>query len=69
MADGYQIVAQRQSVTVDRAAQLRDVMEVTFQTTDGTTGTVRIPLEGYSAAAVASAIAERVGQIAAVAEL
>lgn len=69
MADGYTIIAQRQSITVDGAGGLRDVMEVTFRTPDGSTGVVRVPLEVYNAATVAALVGERAALLAEVAGL
>lgn len=68
MADTYAITNQRQTTAVV-GNQFQDVMEVTFQTSRGEVGSVRIPLAQYNAAAVNTAIAARVTAMDAVAGL
>jgi hypothetical protein len=66
MADTWHVTNQRQTTALSSGGTFQDVMEVTFETTSGTTGSVRIPVATYSAQAVSDAINARVAQIDAV---
>ena len=66
MADTWHVVSQRQTTQLSAGGTFQDVMEVTFLTASGTTGSVVIPLTNFGPAAVQSAIAARVEAIDAV---
>lgn len=66
MADAWKVTNQRQTTALSSGGTFQDVMEVTFQTTSGTVGSVRIPVNQYSPDAVKTAIDARVAQIDAV---
>ena len=68
MADDYKVTSQRQR-TVLQGDQFVPSMEVSFVTTDGTPGSVNIPLGQFGADAVKQAIEARVKDIKAVSEL
>jgi len=53
---GYKVVAQNQTVELRADGRFVDVMEVTFETETGSTGTVKVPIVGYSADTVRAAI-------------
>jgi hypothetical protein len=53
---GYKVVAQNQTVDLRADGRFVDVMEVTFETETGSTGTVKVPIVGYSADTVRAAI-------------
>lgn len=69
MADGYRVVSQRQTTELTADGRFGDVMEITFRTDGGTVGSVRIPLDRYSAQSARDAIDEYVTHIAAVESL
>lgn len=61
MPNGYTILAANQSQEiVPGSGALRDVMEVTYETDRGGTGTVRVPMTGDYITAATEAIAQRV---------
>lgn len=68
MADRWKVTNQRQTTT-SVAGQYVDAVSVTFQTTNGDTGTVVLPLTGYTADAVNAAIDARVDVMEQVAKL
>lgn len=59
MAETWKVVSQRETSMV-QAGSFVKAQEVTFETSDGDTGTVTVPLNQYTADAVAQAITERV---------
>jgi hypothetical protein len=63
MAETWKVTAQRQTSMVVAGAFV-PAMEVTFETTDGDTGSVLIPVTQYDADAVKLAIDARVAAIA-----
>lgn len=65
MAETWKITAQRQT-SVLASGTFQDGMAVDFETTDGTTGTVKLPLTQYTAENVQQAIDDRVAAIEAV---
>jgi hypothetical protein len=69
VAEGYQITAQHQSVSVGAAGELIDVMNVIFTTPTGASGQVTVPLAEYTAANVARLVGERAAILADVAAL
>lgn len=69
MAENWHVTSQRQTTALSSGGTFQDVMEVTFETTSGTTGSVRVPLSQYNPANVKSAIEARVEQIDAVHQL
>ena len=69
MAQDYRITNQRQTTALSSAGQFQDVIEVTFETTHGTVGSVRVTVAIYSADNVAKAVQDRVDQLNAVAQL
>lgn len=69
MPEGYVVIAQRQLADVLADGRVGDVMEVTFQTTSGVTGSVRIPVDVYDAVTVDEVIRQRVSAIGSVSRL
>lgn len=70
MAADYEVVAQQQVPVQSSAGALVDYMQVTFSTIpEGISGSVRIPLADYNAAAVAALIEPQVAEIKAVQSL
>jgi hypothetical protein len=59
MANGYTVTNQRQTTRLV-GGQFQDIMEVSFQTDRGESGSVTIPLSQYSADAVKAAVQPRV---------
>ena len=59
MADAYTVTNQRQTTRLN-GGTFQDVMEVTFQTATGATGSVTLPLSQYTPANVKAAIEARV---------
>lgn len=68
MADNWTVTNQRQTTTMV-AGTFQDAMEVTFQTTDGNTGSVTVPLTSFTPDIVRNAIEARVQSMADVAAL
>lgn len=69
MAEGYVVLAQRQLADVLADGRVGDVMEVTFQTASGVTGSVRVPIDVYDAETVDALIRRRVSVIGAVSRI
>lgn len=69
MADSWVVTGQRQTTEITQGGRFADVMEISFRTSGGTEGSVRIPLTRYSADAVRQAIEDYVDRIAAVENL
>lgn len=63
MADTWQVVSQRQTSDITPDGRFQEVMEVTAQTTGGTTFTVRVPIQSYQPDVVRAMIEERAAQI------
>ncbi len=53
---GYKVISQTQTVELRGDGRFVDVFEVTFETETGSTGTVKVPVTGYSAETVRAAI-------------
>jgi len=53
---GYKVISQNQTVELRGDGRFIDVMEVTFETESGSTGTVKVPVQGYSAETVRAAV-------------
>jgi hypothetical protein len=68
MAADYVVTNQRQTNQVV-GGQFQTVMEVTFQTTSGVTGSVTVPVAQYNPENVANLIQARVDQINAVGQI
>jgi len=66
MAEGWKVVAQRQTSDLTPDGRFQDVMEVTFTTDSGTTGVVRVPIVAYSPARVKELIDAQAQTITAV---
>jgi len=66
MAREWSIVAQRQTTDLTPDGRFVDIMEVTFETQEGVTGTVKLPLSSYSPDNVAQLVSSRAAQISAV---
>lgn len=66
MADGWRIVAQRQTTDLTPDGRFQEVMEITFTTDQDVSGTVRIPVTQYTAENVREVISARAAQISAV---
>lgn len=67
MAADYDVVAQRQTQTLDAQGQTTSVMVVTFQTKpEGIIGSVDIPIAQYSPDTVAALVEARVQALKAV---
>jgi len=47
MADNYTVTGQRPTSVLDAAGHFVDVVEITFRTKSGDTGTLRIPVADY----------------------
>ena len=61
MAEQWQVVSQRPTVEMGPDGRFWEVMEVTFRVANSrTTGTVRVPMERYTADEVRRLIDERV---------
>lgn len=60
------MIAQRQLADVLDDGRVGDVMEVTFRTNEGVTGSVRVPVDKYDVATVGAMIEARVHAIDAV---
>lgn len=69
MAANYQVVAQRQTVDLGADGRFTDVIEVTYQTASGVTGSVRVPVATFTPDRVAELIDARAVQHDAVANL
>lgn len=63
MADTYKVTNQRQTVELSADGRFRDVMEVSFQTSQGIHGQVRVPLDQYGPDRVNQMITEYVDKI------
>lgn len=68
MADNYKVTSQRQTQKMI-GSTLQPAMDVTFETLDGTVGSVSVPVAQYSADNVHKAIEARVSEIEKVAAL
>ena len=68
MASDYRITNQRQTSTLV-GGQFQSVMELTFQTTSGATGTIYVPVAQYTEDAVKQAVEARVQTMNAVEKL
>lgn len=66
MADGYRVLPQRQSSQLTQDARFIDVMEVPVVTDNGSSFTLYIPTDKYSADYVRARIEERMQHITAV---
>lgn len=66
MAEGWRIVAQRQTTDLTPDGRFDEVMEITFMTAEQVTGTVRIPVGQYTPDYVREVISARAAQISAV---
>lgn len=66
---GYKVLAQNQTVELRADGRFVDVMEVTFETETGSTGTVKVPLAGYSSETVQATIQPMVDHMVAVDKL
>lgn len=53
---GYKVISQNQTVELRADGRFVDVFEVTFETETGSSGMVKVPVAGYSAATVQAAI-------------
>ncbi|KKN00276.1 hypothetical protein LCGC14_1139370 [marine sediment metagenome] len=69
MADTWRVVSQRQTSDITPDGRFVDIMEVSVETVTGTTITVRIPTDQYSADAARAMIESRVADVLAVEEL
>ncbi|HEY5985057.1 MAG TPA: hypothetical protein VIV12_01555 [Streptosporangiaceae bacterium] len=69
MAADYTIVAQSQTTDLTPDGRFVDVVEVTFQTKDGDTGKVRVPLSDHTAENVAQVVGDRAAAMIAVRRL
>lgn len=65
----YTVLSQRQTTVIDVSGNLTQVMEVTFQTTDGVVAHVDIPVSQYNVANVQAAIQAYEANITAVHQL
>ncbi len=66
MAQGWQIVAQRQTTDLTPDGRFVDIMEITAETTEGVTFTLKVPLSAYTPESVAQQASARAAQISAV---
>lgn len=69
MAGRWSVIAQRQFEELTPQGSFRSVVEVTFQLTSGTVGTVKIPVPLYNEEYVREQIETVAGQMAAVENL
>jgi hypothetical protein len=53
---GWKVISQNQTVELRGDGRFVDVFEVTFETETGSTGTVKIPVQGYTAETVRAAV-------------
>lgn len=66
MADGWSIVAQQQTTDLTPDGRFQEVMRITFQTTEGVTGTLTVPISEYNPQHVQELISARAAAIKAV---
>ena len=66
MAQGWKIVAQRQTTDLTPDGRFLDIMEVTFETDEGVTGKVNVPVSAYNPDNVAQLVSARAAAISAV---
>lgn len=69
MADMWVVTSQRQTTDLDPSGRFADVMEITFRTQAGTTGSIRVPLDRYTPENVRSIIDDYVERISGVESL
>lgn len=74
MADNYQIMSQKQSVSISPSGTgFTDVWEITYRVTDGpskgTTATVTVPDDEHDAAHVKQAIEDKIASLDAISSL
>ncbi len=69
MAKDYTILVQSQTTDLTPDGRFIDVIAVTFQTKDGDTGTVRVPVSEHTAENVAQVVGDRAAQMIAVRKL
>lgn len=65
----WRVTAQAETTAITPTGQVQQVMSVTFQLADGTTGTVQVPLSTYSPDTVRAAIAAKAAALHAVNQL
>lgn len=69
MADGWQVVGQRQSSVRSPSGAFEDAMIVSYKTADGTIGQVTVPMSQYSPEHVHALIDAQASQVSAVSSL
>lgn len=66
---GWTVNGQQEQTIITPNGQAQDVMVITFTLTDGTVGTVSVPMSGYNVENVRAAIAAKAAQLHAVNQL
>lgn len=69
MAADYTIVAQNQTTDLTPDGRFVDVVQITFQTKDGDSGTVRVPLAEHTPENVAQLVGARAAAMIAIRRL
>lgn len=69
MADSWSITGQRQTTDLGPDGRFVDVWEITYQTTSGRSGSVRVPKAQYTADRVRQLVDAEVAEILAVDDL